>query len=713
VVLWDLRGGYFCKGFRAVGDIQDSGEPMSRGRWETGGIVASVLGAVSLMVLATMLTGWWQDTFPPQRLGADDGMVLAWLESGEEVSLEHVLDLPDSAWVSPAEVATQSAEEQGPGRWYQVRLPAADKQRGSALLAHTGGLFWDVSAYWETAGVWRTARTGENLGWSERAVLSQDAALWIDRGSGEATTVYVRLLEKDVPGENFLYWENGMEGRINLEVLTYLHIGYFAVWLAVLAYNFLLAVVLKRRAIYSYVLYVAAFGGMIYYGTGFDGLINGWEVSRARVAGTLVLVHVHLWALTWFARELLGATQSKAARRLFWTIDGLLGISAVLLGLWSAALIDGMVMYHATTLIMTIVAVALLGFAARRWWRGQLVAAWFLLAFLPALGAFTWLWVISFFPHSPSRYTTVPLLVGSATEFVLMSLVLAFHYRQIEMENSRIKAGQAEALRREVALRTQELSELTAQLGASNRLKDRIFSVLGHDLRSPLATTISFAEVLAQDPRFFAPAELAQQASWLKQTNEQMLQLLEDLLSWARAEGGEMSLSMTDLSVMDLVAGPVELLCAVGRGKGVLVEASVPASLVVRGDQKTLQAVIRNLVSNSLKFTGAGGRVSVSAEAIDDRVLVTVTDTGRGMSAEVVARLMSGNGGITTEGTAREKGSGFGWVLCVQCVRLNGGELRVMSEPGVGTRVEILLPRAPDNAVVRRTADRSEGVSSA
>lgn len=662
-----------------------------------------MLVTVGLSAVLTIAAGWWKSICPEEELRPDNGAVLAWIEGDNEASIDEVAALPEDAWRSFAEIKPEQHRFGNYGVWFRVILPPV-REGGSSLISSPSMGCFAVRAYWQRDGAWRVQRGGQDLGMRERAVFSSETAFIIDRPLNESTTVYIRFLEEDRPLEWMRYWENAMDGRANLELGTYLYIGYFAMWFAVLAYNLLLAVVLKRRAIFTYVLYVAAFGAMIFFGSGIDGLFVGWEVTAARVTAGILLVFLQVGALSWFARDLLGMEGSHRAKRFFLTTDIVLGSCVALVGLWAASLISGDIMYLAVTAGVVAICCGLLAFAVVRCWKGQLIARWFLLAFSPGLGAFVWMWILSFDEGLPDHLSTVPFLVGSGAEFVLMSLVLAFHYREIERENVRIKAEQAETLQREVAARTLQLRELTAQLGASNRMKDRIFSVLGHDLRSPVATNISFAEALEQEPTFLPPEELAHQAGWLKRANEQLLQLLEDLLSWARMEGGEMKLTLSEVSVAKLVAAPVELLSAVGRAKRITIETQIPAELKVRVDEKTMQAVIRNLLSNSLKFTANGGRVVIRAEQAESRVLLSVADNGLGMAADVVERLMGGGDGVSTEGTAKEKGAGFGWILCRQFVSVNGGELRVWSEPSRGTRVDIILASTTESSIAERAS---------
>lgn len=688
----------------AVSHANRSSHQVGWEKWETWGIFAAVLLTVALAAVLTVMVGRWKATSPAQELRPESGAVLAWAEGDEEATIEEVAALPEEAWRPYSEIRPEDPRHGGHGMWFRVILPPSGS--GLSLINSPSGLCFAARAYWQRDGEWKMQRGGQDLPMRERALYASEVGFVIDRPAGEPTTVYARFLEDDRPAEWMRYWENATEGRANLEVDGYIFIAYFAIWFAVLVYNLLLAIVLRRRAIFLYVFYVAAFGAMIFFNMSIDGLLFGVEPSLGRLIGDFSLVVLQVAALSWFERDLLGVGGSRRARRVFRAVDVLIGLCVLTPLLWWFDVVSGDGLLVVLGVEFFLIGAILIGFAAVRSWRGQHVARWFLLAFSPGVGAFLWLWATSSDNEMPEYLSLVPFSVGSVAEFVLMSLMLGFHYREIERENVRIKAEQAETLRREVEARTRELRELTAQLSASNRLKDRIFSVLGHDLRSPVATTISLAEVLEQDPTFLPPAELAAHAGVLKRTNEQLLQLLEDLLSWARAEGGQLELAFASVTLDRLVAAPVKLLTGVGSAKGVVLNVAVSPQLKVCVDQKTMQAVIRNLLSNALKFTPSGGRVSVRAEKSEDRVVLSVSDTGCGMTPQQVERLLNGEGGMTTEGTAREKGTGFGWVLCKQFVGMNGGELRVSSELNRGTTVEISLP--PAEATAARVASSSQ-----
>ena len=664
-------------------------QPNQTQRVMTLAVIVAVGLALTLMIVAVRGVAAWQRVRAPIELWPENGAALAWAESDQRVDFQTVLALPETDWRPLDDLELD--DESDRGVWLRVVLPPLKKQ-GSSIVALPTIEFWGVEAHWQDIEGWRSEVIGEQIPWVDRAVMSEHMALVLERPPHTPTTLYLRMMMSDYPDGWVRYWPDARSGRQYLEFSTYLYAGYFAAWAVIVGYNFLLGVLLRRRTILLYVLYVVAFGMLTYYGNGVDGMFSGSAESRGRYLQLMLLVLFQLATLLWFARDLLQISAGTRAANLMNRLLVLLGVAAIGSVLWYLDVLEAQPLWLLLSLTLIITAVALLGLAARRWWRGQVVAGWFLLAFVPVLVAFVWMWVFILIPQIPMHYTTLPFLIGSITEFVLLSVVLAFHYREIELENTRIKAEQAEKLEAEVAARTQELRELTDELSASNRFKDRIFSVLGHDLRAPVATTVQFAEALEQSSSMLPPEEIAEQAGWLRRTNEQMLTMVDDLLGWARSESGELSLTKRCLPVKDLVGPPVTMLSGVARAKGVALEVNVPDDVSVLADEKTMQTVVRNLVGNSLKFTPAGGRVEVHARRDGDRVVLAVTDTGKGMDAAQVERLRNGLGGMTTIGTAKEKGTGFGWVLCRQFTRMNDGELTIESTPGRGTTVQVSLP---------------------
>jgi signal transduction histidine kinase len=166
--------------------------------------------------------------------------------------------------------------------------------------------------------------------------------------------------------------------------------------------------------------------------------------------------------------------------------------------------------------------------------------------------------------------------------------------------------------------------------------------------------------------------------------------LLENLLTWARLQMGRMEYEPEEVDLSELVAKNVELLQANAEAKGIILRSEIQPKVKVYADVNMLNTVVRNLTSNALKFTSSGGEVLLQVrpvEADNNELMVVVKDNGVGMGAESLANLFKIGHNQSTMGTAREKGTGLGLIMCKEMVELNGGQIGVESEIGRGTTV--------------------------
>ncbi len=234
-------------------------------------------------------------------------------------------------------------------------------------------------------------------------------------------------------------------------------------------------------------------------------------------------------------------------------------------------------------------------------------------------------------------------------------------------------------------LRNVELAKLNAD-------KDKFFSIVAHDLRGPFGPVLGFAKMLADSIESFSPADLAEMSGGIYTSAQNVYNLLENLLDWSRLQLGRMEYQPHHIGLGYLANQSTALLREVAENKQINLENQIADDLFAYADENMIQTVIRNLISNALKFTPLGGSVTVSARLNGDKVEVAVTDTGVGMSPQVMAKLFKLGEHHTTTGTAHEKGTGLGLLICQEMVQKNGGQIWVESEVGVGTAFKFTLP---------------------
>ncbi len=238
-----------------------------------------------------------------------------------------------------------------------------------------------------------------------------------------------------------------------------------------------------------------------------------------------------------------------------------------------------------------------------------------------------------------------------------------------------------------------------AALAASNKTKDQLMSIVGHDLRGPVAAFQHIAPILRHHAENPDPAEMRELAAEIEHGTTQLAGLLDNMLHWARAQMGQVMSHPTDTAGTDAVLTAVRLYRTTATVKHLTLRADFPTpphsdDLRVWADVALLNTILRNLTSNAIKFTPEGGTVTVAARrlpAAPTTIEFSVTDTGIGMSADVIAALYEPV--VTpTHGTAGEVGTGLGLAVCRQFIALLGGKLQVESCEGAGTKFWFALP---------------------
>lgn len=252
----------------------------------------------------------------------------------------------------------------------------------------------------------------------------------------------------------------------------------------------------------------------------------------------------------------------------------------------------------------------------------------------------------------------------------------------------------------EVSIRTAELAELAKneellidKLQYEVDVKNRFFSIISHDLKSPFNSLLGMTELMAAMSNNFDKDRMVQLASTVNQSGKRAFELLHNLLEWSRLQMNGGDFSAAQFALNEVVADSFNVLSPIAADKGVELLSSV-SQTDAYGDHNMVSTVIRNLIGNALKFTPQGGRVEVSAQNVDDDyVQITVSDTGVGMEHDRVARLFDLDHRTSTLGTDGEQGTGLGLPLCKEMVEKNGGRIWLESVPGEGSSFHFTLQR--------------------
>lgn len=237
------------------------------------------------------------------------------------------------------------------------------------------------------------------------------------------------------------------------------------------------------------------------------------------------------------------------------------------------------------------------------------------------------------------------------------------------------------------ASRCEQLHDDLQKLSAS---KDKFFSIIAHDLKNPIVGFLSFVELVGQfDNHEKAYREKVIQL--VKESAEKLLTLLENLLTWSRIQQGMLTPIPQPCDLHRIVEYNIALLAPSADHKQIALKNSV-MPMMGYADPNMLNTIIRNLLSNAIKFTPTGGTVEIGATHEQDNVMVMISDTGIGIPEEKLATLFHIATKTQRDGTAGEKGTGLGLILCKEFVEKNGGRIWVESEVGKGSIVRFCLP---------------------
>ena len=224
--------------------------------------------------------------------------------------------------------------------------------------------------------------------------------------------------------------------------------------------------------------------------------------------------------------------------------------------------------------------------------------------------------------------------------------------------------------------------------------RDKMYSVIAHDLRSPMAsmkmllnTIMMSVEKDKIDPDIFDMLEMS------NKTSEEVFSLLDNLLKWTKSQLGKLTVIPQKLDISGLADGVVEVMNSVAEVKHLKLIRTDHESFFVYVDIEMIKSILRNLISNAVKFSNPDSEIKVGIKAEDGKVIVSVTDSGKGIKKEDQHKLLKDSTHFTTYGTNSEEGSGLGLLLCRDFARKNGGELWFESEENLGSVFSFSLPQ--------------------
>jgi signal transduction histidine kinase len=266
--------------------------------------------------------------------------------------------------------------------------------------------------------------------------------------------------------------------------------------------------------------------------------------------------------------------------------------------------------------------------------------------------------------------------------------VLFDNYSKMEIEISNLIYD----FNKKVEEKTKTIQEQNNSLVELNATKDRFFSIIAHDLKGPFVSLIEFSKKLNENYEKLADEKRLKYIQNINTISSQTFKLLENLLEWSRIQSDHVVINKEINDIYKEVKNVLAISSSIAELKNISISNLVEKKLLVPFDKSVTNTIIRNLVSNAIKFTPNGGTISVSSIKQDNQIEISIKDSGVGIPQERIEKLFKVDQNTSTKGTNQEKGTGLGLILCKDLIEKQGGNIYVSSQLNVGTEIKFTIP---------------------
>lgn len=298
--------------------------------------------------------------------------------------------------------------------------------------------------------------------------------------------------------------------------------------------------------------------------------------------------------------------------------------------------------------------------------------------------------IVSFTSVETVQAETRQMLFGFSALISILLLLLAvgaWNAARVQSNHERTTA--------ELLATHDELKRKNEQLAHLNASKDKFFTILAQDLQTPITRALELVHFTSENLDFFGKDEYRETTDTLLSSLENLRELLKNLFTWSGIQRGTLMPHLQTVDLSSIVKRNTSLLLPVAEDKQIIFKNSVPDETFIYADPNMVYAIVRNLISNALKFSFPDDSVAIRSVQHERDIELIVNDSGVGIEAENIPKLFRDDVTYQTPGTSGEEGAGLGLLLCKKLIDENGGSIRVESEPGQGTSVTCRFPRKP------------------
>ena len=226
-----------------------------------------------------------------------------------------------------------------------------------------------------------------------------------------------------------------------------------------------------------------------------------------------------------------------------------------------------------------------------------------------------------------------------------------------------------------------------------NNTKNKFFSIISHDLKNPFQSILGLSEILAKEIESCSSDEIVEFSQTIRNSSQHAYRLLENLLEWSQSQIGSISFNPETLNLHQIINEILRILASTSQAKNITIRSEIPESFQFIGDRHMISTILRNLVSNAIKYTYQSGEITITAIKKDDTIQITVKDNGMGLNSEYIEKLFKISEKTSVPGTENERGTGLGLVLCKEFIDKHSGTIWVESELEKGSTFSFSIPQ--------------------
>lgn len=289
------------------------------------------------------------------------------------------------------------------------------------------------------------------------------------------------------------------------------------------------------------------------------------------------------------------------------------------------------------------------------------------------------------------RELVVPLFRSGKVRAILGVGNKAYDYNQADVETVSTFLDLAWEITERKRIENR-LVKNESRLRELNLTKDKLFSIIAHDLKSPFNAILGFSELMAEAVEQKNLDQIVHFSEVIRNSSNRAMTLLLNLLDWSRSQRGIIPFEPEPIELFMVIMESIKLHHEAATKKSIVIQNRVPHNVTLVADRAMISTITRNLISNAIKFTNAGGKILISAGLTREEITISVTDNGIGIDKTDLDRLFRIDQGLTKLGTEREPGTGLGLILCKEFVEKHGGRIWVESSPGSGSAFRFTIP---------------------